>query len=695
MQVASIRKPVIRYLSEVRQPRMQFIEGENCGLMMATQQSDVFVVIPVYNRLKFTLACLECLKVQTYSPLRLIVVDGGSTDGTAEVLHRDHPDVEVLHGQGELWWGGAMHMGIEYALAKSRWEDDMVLMMNNDTVISPDYVETLVRVSCRTQAAVGALIVDSRDPSRILDAGEFIDWETYSFPVKTSVAPDETFYDQVDVLPGRGTLIPLRMARAAGNVNAEKFPHYIADYEFFCRLRRHGFRLGVSYETRIGAHPEETGLFLGTSSVLTFRQAWKILFSIRSMHNVRDHWRFIGQCAPPHLQVRAKLLLLWHSLCVVVFKTKLKALVSPGYVTDSDCKRYGLDAYELTNEGILRPWLKDGWYVFAVPRRRWWAGRPELRRLYVCAWNPIRKISRWLRAKMHGSRRVFVGALNQVPFGRQIKQAIKMCLALAPASWLRSLEAESPVDYTMLAARDALTYCKVEGKRVLVVGCNRGNDCTLFSQHGAGQVVGIDTFEEVGSVYRHSKVVYSQMSVESMGMKSGTCDLVFCFATMEHVSRIDLAFPEMVRVAKPGGIIYCVAAPLWHSSQGHHKRDFFHSYPWIHLRLAPAEIVEYCRRNNIVDASGRHTMEAHVQYMMNPRYFNQMAGSAYLSVCENLSDVEILRNELSFDREELFPPEIYTELEAKGYSKAELLAVVHTFVARKVGGRVSPFVKAG
>src|SRR5262249_45519938 len=131
----------------------------------------VFVVIPVFNRIRFTLTCLRQLLAQTYEPIKLIVVDGGSTDETVEVLQRDYPDATLLRGQGELWWGGAMRLGVEYALSHSRHESDAVLMMNNDTQIGPSYVETLVRVSLKENAVVRSVNVHNRNPSHILDAG--------------------------------------------------------------------------------------------------------------------------------------------------------------------------------------------------------------------------------------------------------------------------------------------------------------------------------------------------------------------------------------------------------------------------------------------------------------------------------------------------------------------------------------------
>ena len=126
----------------------------------------VFTVIPVFNRVHHTLACIELLKKQTYAPIEIIVSDGRSTDGTPAIVRREHTDVTVLSSDKELWWGGTMHAGMSYALSKSRCDGDFILMMNNDTEFDPDFIEALVRASREHDAAVGGLIVDSRDPSR-------------------------------------------------------------------------------------------------------------------------------------------------------------------------------------------------------------------------------------------------------------------------------------------------------------------------------------------------------------------------------------------------------------------------------------------------------------------------------------------------------------------------------------------------
>lgn len=369
----------------------------------------VFVVIPVFNRWKHTEACLVALQAQSYHPIKVIVVDGGSTDGTPKLLRDGWPTVTVIDGVGELWWAGAMWHGINFVLCQDPAEDGFLLMMNNDTLVEPRYIDTLVRTSQTTGAAVGGLIVDSQDVSHILDAGEFIDWRNYEFTVKTTVMPGEKSCGDVDVLPGRGSLVPLRMIRSVGNVDADTFPHYIADYEFFCRLKSRGFSLLVTYEAQVLSYVEETGI-APTKQLRSFPQMWEVLFSRRSMSNCRDHWRFIQRCAPGSLRVRLARLLLWRYVLLVCFGTPLKLVVSPiragylfirwylcstYYVTDADCDRFSLNPVELVKEGVLVPWKQDNWYIFSRPRNSWWNAHPEARALYWHDWNPLSKPRRW------------------------------------------------------------------------------------------------------------------------------------------------------------------------------------------------------------------------------------------------------------------------------------------------------------
>ena len=105
----------------------------------------IYIVIPVHNRKAYTLGCLADLTKQTLTEKRVIVVDDGSTDGTAELVARQFPDVIILTGNGSLWWAGAMNFGIRYVLDKLTPDvDDFILALNDDIQVRPDYLASLL-----------------------------------------------------------------------------------------------------------------------------------------------------------------------------------------------------------------------------------------------------------------------------------------------------------------------------------------------------------------------------------------------------------------------------------------------------------------------------------------------------------------------------------------------------------------------
>jgi glycosyltransferase involved in cell wall biosynthesis len=436
---------------EVRPPR--FRATDESRLSFGEQRpgegraATVFAVMPVFDRLDFTRACIGRLKSQSYAPIRIVVADGGSTDGTVEAIRSEHGDVVVLAGCRAVSWSGLMEMGIGHALRQSDGEGDCVLMMNNDTVIPDDYVETLVRAARQHDAAVGPLIVDSRDPARILNAGVSIDWTHYEVCVKSAIGPGERFWGGVDVLPGQGSLGPLRMIRSVGNIDSKALPHHLADYEFSGRLKLRGFRLGVCYETALLAPPEESGI-ASSPGPRTVASILRQAFDRRWRGNIVDHWRFVGRCAPASARLAVRVKLVRNLIADLVLRSSLRPLfhpllrlwrlprkaagviarqlrvhrrfavavagrgvdvlcqpecfprwaastlyylASPGPIRGDDCARIGLDAPSLVDRGFLRELGDGGWYALATLRFGRATDRNRLRRLFWMAWVPWRK----------------------------------------------------------------------------------------------------------------------------------------------------------------------------------------------------------------------------------------------------------------------------------------------------------------
>ena len=106
--------------------------GEKSG-MKAT------VVIPNYNGRAFMQDCLTALAKQTSDEFEVLVVDNASVDGSADELEQWLPGVKVHCFDQNYGFSRAVNEGIRLS------DSEYVILLNNDTIPFPDYVEKLIR----------------------------------------------------------------------------------------------------------------------------------------------------------------------------------------------------------------------------------------------------------------------------------------------------------------------------------------------------------------------------------------------------------------------------------------------------------------------------------------------------------------------------------------------------------------------
>ena len=87
---------------------------------------NISVLITCHNRKKKTLHILNCLKKQKINKnIKIIIylVDDGSTDGTANSVKKLYPEIILIKGNGNLFWGGASNLAWKKAV-NSKYKSD-------------------------------------------------------------------------------------------------------------------------------------------------------------------------------------------------------------------------------------------------------------------------------------------------------------------------------------------------------------------------------------------------------------------------------------------------------------------------------------------------------------------------------------------------------------------------------------------
>jgi N-acetylglucosaminyl-diphospho-decaprenol L-rhamnosyltransferase len=99
--------------------------------------SQLSVVIVNYNAREDLRACLTALAQCQPTP-EIIVVDNGSTDGSAEMCSEAFPDVVLLAPGRNLWFTGGNNLGVAVA------HGEFVLLLNPDTLPTPAALRNMV-----------------------------------------------------------------------------------------------------------------------------------------------------------------------------------------------------------------------------------------------------------------------------------------------------------------------------------------------------------------------------------------------------------------------------------------------------------------------------------------------------------------------------------------------------------------------
>ena len=256
------------------------------------------VVIPVHGGLSLTVQCLDSLRDCDPLPIMVVVVDDGSPDDTAAHLATHYPDVHVVRGDGNLWWGGAINAGCNYAMEAGA---GTLILLNNDNVsLSRNLLTELVRLVEERGGCVSAtLLMETPDGLlKILAAGGTLDWRRGGTELRHSGGPFEESgsVSECDWLPGMALAFTAKSFRVLGGIDSRAFPQSRGDADFTLRARRCGYACSVS--TRCWIVNDRTQVPFGFERRLSFADFFRGLVIRNSNYQLRTALLFFLRHCP-------------------------------------------------------------------------------------------------------------------------------------------------------------------------------------------------------------------------------------------------------------------------------------------------------------------------------------------------------------------------------------------------------------
>lgn len=284
---------------------------------------DVSIIIVNYNTLHVIVPCINSIVSMTQGiNYEIIVVDNGSTDGSAKVLTKDSRLTWIPTGEN-LGFGRANNVGLKEA------KGDYIFFLNSDTILRNNAIKKFHDFAVQYEGRLGALgcILENREGQAIHSYGQFPrmrnDFSKYMFtPIKkalhlyhepTHVLPDD--YMLVEYVTGADLFVRHDVLKECGAFHPAFFM-YFEESEMQYRFKRSGYDNILLRGPRI-VHLEGEGGKDGRSSKFLrdclrqqeseyiyyklTRQRWKY-YIYRVVHPVLRQTLWLN----PHVSIRDK-----------------------------------------------------------------------------------------------------------------------------------------------------------------------------------------------------------------------------------------------------------------------------------------------------------------------------------------------------------------------------------------------------
>ena len=203
----------------------------------------IAVIIINWKKYDFTLNCVDSVLKSSYKNFKIILIDNESQNSFPDGINKSEK-IQIIKNENNEGFSRANNQGIKYAIKNGF---DYVLLLNNDTLIKKDLIDSLIQQSNTLNQKIIQPLILNYDGTKIWNAGGKINKFFGTFQTFEKGKGFKNFKRNrkyTDWFTGCCVLINLEIFKHVGYFD-ERFFAYYEDVDYSIRLKEMGYSIAL------------------------------------------------------------------------------------------------------------------------------------------------------------------------------------------------------------------------------------------------------------------------------------------------------------------------------------------------------------------------------------------------------------------------------------------------------------------
>lgn len=208
-----------------------------------SKKDKVVIIIVSYNGQEYWSSLMPPLVQEKYRDfdVEVLLVDNNSSDGSADYVEKNYPEVKVIRNSSNTGFVGANNSGYDYAKEMGA---DYIYLLNQDTVVTPGFLEPLYKFA-KANPTAGSLqskLLLWSDKERINTLGNAIHFLGFGYGTKANKIDDHrSKTKKINYCSGAGVFVSMKALDDLGHLFDETMFMYLEDMDLGWSLSMLGY----------------------------------------------------------------------------------------------------------------------------------------------------------------------------------------------------------------------------------------------------------------------------------------------------------------------------------------------------------------------------------------------------------------------------------------------------------------------